>query len=75
MRVEIASSCKSLWGNAKLDCAKTRRRPTHSWLLPSPLLDNARPAVIVIFSEADQPACGTSEGVLWGEQTNLHQLG
>jgi hypothetical protein len=25
MRVEIASSCKSLWGNFQLGCTKTRR--------------------------------------------------
>jgi len=51
MRVDIASSCKSLWGNFQLGCTKTRRETNSLMVLLITIGDNARPAVIVIFSE------------------------
>ena len=68
MRLEIASSCKSLRGRVTLEGMETHQMRTHSWLFPFPLgCGNKRPPVIVIFSEADQPTDGASVMILQGE--------
>jgi hypothetical protein len=75
MRVEIASSCKLLKARVIVGQIETNWIQTHSWLFPFPLLsDNTRPAVIVIFSEADQLTDGASVRVLGGSKLTFISL-